>query len=101
MYVTTPENSRIVKYSIDSKYGVLSVYSLNPKSDAQKEKFTTGNGLSTALVEVNFRAVEYQSLLASLIAGSHSINIIYKNPIKAIQKPNRFEVESKKLLTFN
>ena len=100
MYVTTPENSRTVKYSISS-LGVLTVYSLNPKSDTQKEKFTTGDGLSTALVKLDFKGVEYQSSLASLIAGSHSINILYRNPPKAVQKPNRFEVESKKLLTFN
>jgi hypothetical protein len=105
VHVTTPENSRKVKYSI-SNVGLLTIYSLNPKSDAAKEKFTTKDGLNVALIKTDYKAIDYQSMLASLFVQSEDktqnvININYRNPPKTVAKPNRFEVESKRLLIFN
>ncbi len=104
VHVTTPENSRVVKYSINS-LGLLTVYSLNPKAAATKEKFTDGDALSGALIQTDYKAIDYQSMLASLFVQSSDkvqnvINIYYKNPPKTVSKPNKFEVESKRLLMF-
>jgi len=105
VHVTTPENSRIVKYSI-SNLGVLTIHSLAPKTT--NVKLTTGAHLSDALIPTEYKGKDYQSMLASLFVQSSAsdksqyiVNINYINPPKTAPKPNRFEVESKRLLSFN
>ena len=103
VHVTTPENSRIVKYSINN-LGVLTIHSLAPKTT--NVKLTTGAHLSDALIPTEYKGKDYQSMLASLFVQStdksqYVINVNYINPPKTAPKPNRFEVESKRLLTFN
>ena len=105
IHVTAPENSRNVKYSISS-LGVLTIHSMNPKAEASKSKLTEGGKLSSVLVPTEYKAKDYQSMFASLFVQStdkiqNVVNIFYVNPPKAVSKPNKFEVEGKRILSFN
>lgn len=105
IHVTVPEKSRNVKYSINNM-GTLTIYSLNPKSQSAKEALTTGSGLSNVIIATEYKPKDYQNMLASLFVQStdktqNVININYVNFPKVVQKPNRFDVESKRLLNFN
>jgi hypothetical protein len=105
IHVTSPENSRNIKYSINNM-GILTVYSVNPKSDSSKEMLMEGDKFSAAIISTEYKPKDYQSMLASLFIESDNkiqnvINVNYVNPPKTLQKPNKFEVESKRLLTFN
>lgn len=105
IHVTSPENSRNVKYSVNNM-GILTIYSMNPKSVATKENLVSGEDLSIALIKTEYKAKDYQNMLASLFVQSidkvhNVININYVTFPKTVQKPNKFEVESKRLLSFN
>jgi hypothetical protein len=105
IHVTKPEDSKNIKYSINPM-GAITVYSLNPKSVGTKEKLTEGKSLSSAVIPTEYKGIDYQSMLASLLVQDetkdswHVININYRNPPKTVSKPNRFEVESKRILSF-
>jgi hypothetical protein len=96
--ITSAENARNIKYSINA-LGELTVYTIGPKVDSTKESLTGGSIIATP-----FKAKDYQNSLASLLVQSdkvqNAININYISYPKTVQKPNKFEVESKRLLTF-
>lgn len=98
IHVTPSENARNIKYSINA-LGELTVYTIGPKVDSTKESLTGGNIISTP-----FKAKDYQRSLVSLMVQSekaqNTININYISYPKTVQKPNKFEVESKRLLNF-
>ncbi len=104
IHVTASENSRNIKYSI-SPIGDLTVYSLNPKLVSTKEKLTDGSNFSNSIIPTTFKAKEYQNLLACLLPESdkakQAVNINYVSYPKTVQKPNKFDVDSRRLLSFN
>jgi len=96
--ITSAENARNIKYSI-SALGDLTVYTIGPKVDSSKESLTSGQIIPTTI-----KAKQYQSSLGSLLVQSdkvqNAININYISYPKSNPKPNKFEVESVRLLTF-
>jgi len=101
IHVATKEDSVVVQYSVNSM-GTLNVCSLNPKSIPSKSKFVEGNKLSTSIITTETKAKDYQSMLSAIVIESEKsvININYVSFPKTVQKPNKFEVESKRLLKF-
>lgn len=99
IHVTPSENARNIKYSINA-LGELTVYTIGPKVDSSKESLIGGANI----VATPYKAKEYQSSLASLMVQSekaqNTININYISYPKTVQKPNKFEIESKRLLNF-
>lgn len=98
IHVTPSENARNIKYSINA-LGELTVYTIGPKVDSSKESLIGAN-----IVATPYKAKDYQRSLASLMVQSekaqNTININYISYPKTVQKPNKFEVESKRLLNF-
>ena len=111
LHFTTPDKSRILKYSF-TPLGNLIIQSLNPKADATKSFLTEGSGLGSQIVQVEYKAKEYQTMLASVFVESqmpsvglwsnsiNTININYVSYPKSAQKPDKFEVESQRITSF-
>jgi hypothetical protein len=95
--VTKPENSRVLKYVI-MPTGNLSVYTLNPNVDVNKAFLTDGNNLDSQIVETPIPPKNYQAVLASIVVNNSAIIVDYVNYAKAVQKPNKFDVTSQRLV---
>lgn len=97
-------HSGIIGYSIDN-LGNLVVRSLNPMIVPDKYQLISGMDYDQdVVIKTSFKPKEYQSSMASIIVDADkslsSINITYVNPPKALGKPNKFDVDSKKLPSF-
>lgn len=97
---TSLDNSRVIGYKIDN-LGTLKVFSIISKADALKGNLTDENGLNKQIiVENNFKKDDYFSLMTSLVTEEippSEINVFYQNPPKSLNKPNSFEIKSRKL----
>ena len=94
-------HSGIIGYSIDN-LGNLIVRSLNPMIVPDKYQLIVGQDYNQdVVIKTSFKSKEYQALVASFVIDNvkslSSINITYVNPPKALGKPNKFDVDSKKL----
>lgn len=96
--VTSSEKSRNINYSINA-LGDITIYTLGPNTDSTKQKLIGGDIIATTI-----KSKLYQKSLASILVQSdkpqNAININYISFPKTIQKPNKFEVESQRLLNF-
>ncbi len=101
LHVTSAENSRNIKYVI-SPVGNITIFSLNPKAIADKEKLVDGDDFGNSIIHTDFKAKDYQSMLSSLFVESdkaqHVININYISYPKTVQKPNKFDVSSARVI---
>ena len=97
---TSLENSRVINYKIDN-LGTLKVFSILSKADSTKGLLTKATELNKEIiVENNFKKDDYFSLMTSLVTEDmppSEINVVYQNPPKSLNKPNSFEVKSRKL----
>lgn len=104
IHISSSDNSRNIKYSVNAM-GAITIYSLDPKVVSSKEKLREGGNLSQSIIVTTIQAKLYQNVLASLLIESdkpkNAININYVSFPKIVQKPNKFEVESQRLLNFN
>jgi hypothetical protein len=102
IHITTPENSRIIKFEINN-LGALKIDALSPQLNVDSLNLET---IKSQIVKVpDLKPADYQSVLASLIIGNREkatevLNIQYINPPKATGKPVRFEVGSRNIIKF-
>jgi len=102
IHITTPENSRIIKFEINN-LGALKIDALSPQLNVDALNLET---IKSQIVKVpDLKPTDYQSVLASLIIGNREkatevLNIQYINPPKATGKPVRFEVGSRNIIKF-
>lgn len=102
IHITTPENSRIIKYEINN-LGALKIDAIPPKLNVDTLNLET---VKNQIVKApDLKPADYQSILASILIGNREkatevLNIQYVNPPKATGKPVRFDISTRSILKF-
>ena len=99
IHITTPENSRIIKFEINNM-GALKIDAISPQLNVDKLNLETIKGQT--LKAPDLKPADYQSILSSIVIGSNDkvLNIQYVNPPKVLKKPAKFEVSTRTIIKF-